>query len=175
MIRKGREEDIPAVAEIYSRILEREAGGQGRTGWQKGVYPTADTAREAVEQGDLYVLEENGAVAAAGRINGEQVDVYADCPWQYPAPAEQVLVLHTLVVDPQAAGAGHGTRLVRFYEQLAREVGRPYLRIDTNERNTPARTLYRSLGYREAAVMPCTFNGISGIRLVCLEKYLGEG
>lgn len=174
MIRKGRTEDISAVAGIYERILEREVAGRGYTGWQKGVYPTADTAREATEQGELYVLEKDGVVAAAGRINAEQVGVYATCPWRYQAPAEQVLVLHTLVVDPEATGVGYGTRFVRFYEQLARETGRPFLRMDTNERNIPARTLYRRLGYRETAVLPCDFNGIPRVQLVCLEKYLEE-
>lgn len=173
MIRKAREEDIPQVAEIYGRILENEAAGRVSTGWQPGVYPTARTAREALAQDELYVMEESGSVAAAARINRAQVDVYAQCPWQYEAPAEQVMVLHTLVVDPRTAGAGYGTRFVDFYERLARESGCPFLRMDTNERNTPARSLYRRLGYREAAVLPCTFNGIPGVRLVCLEKYLG--
>ena len=59
-----------------------------------------------------------------------------------------------------------------FYERFARESRCPFLRMDTNERNTPARSLYRHLGHRKAAVLPCTFNVIPGVRLVCLEKYL---
>ena len=57
-----------------------------------------------------------------------------------------------------------------FYERLARDTGRPYLRIDTNARNTPARTMYRKLGYTEAGIVAGTFNGIPGVQLVCLEK-----
>ena len=44
--------------------------------------------------------------------------------------------------------------------------------MDTNERNTAARALYRRLGYREADVVPCVFNGLEGVRLVLLEKQL---
>ena len=44
------------------------------------------------------------------------------------------------------------------------------LRIDTNETNTPARRLYASLGYREVGAVPCEFNGIPNVNLVCLEK-----
>ena len=44
--------------------------------------------------------------------------------------------------------------------------------MDTNERNLAARRLYARLGYREAGVVGCTFNGIPGVRLVCLEKTL---
>ena len=32
---------------------------------------------------------------------------------------------------------------------------------------------YKKLGYTEIAVMPCVFNGIPDVQLVCLEKHLG--
>ena len=123
--------------------------------------------------GDLFVLADGGTVYAAGRINREQVPVYAEVPWAHDVPPEQVLVLHTLVVDPAVAGHGCGTQFVRFYEQRARALGCPELRIDTNAKNANARRLYAYLGYREAGVAPCTFNGIDGVALVCLEKWLG--
>lgn len=100
--------------------------------------------------------------------------MYAEVPWAHDAAPEQVLVLHTLVVDPAAAGHGYGTQFVRFYEQYAREHGCPELRIDTNAKNANARRLYAYLGYREAGIAPCTFNGIDGVALVCLEKWLGS-
>ena len=56
-------------------------------------------------------------------------------------------------------------------EEAARK-GCRYLRIDTNVRNTRARRLYHSLGYKEISVAPCTFNGLSDIDLVLLEKAL---
>ena len=48
------------------------------------------------------------------------------------------------------------------------------LRIDTNQRNTRARKLYKSLGYEEIGIVSCVFNGIPDVQLVCLEKDLGE-
>ena len=44
--------------------------------------------------------------------------------------------------------------------------------MDTNARNTPARALYAKLGYAEVGVVEGVFNGIPGVRLVCLEKGL---
>lgn len=52
------------------------------------------------------------------------------------------------------------------------KTGCPYLRMDTNARNKTARKLYAGLGYWEAGIMPCVFNGIPGVQLVCLEKKL---
>ena len=89
------------------------------------------------------------------------------------APEEQVFVLHTLVIAPEAAGRGYGRAFVAFYEDLARKNGCTELRMDTNERNLAARTLYHKLGYTEVDILPTVFNGISGVNLVLLEKYLG--
>lgn len=93
MIRKAQYWDIPLVANIYEHILDQDASGVGTTGWIRGVYPTEQTALEALEKGELFVLEENGHVVAAAKINREQVPEYANCPWAYDAPAEQIMVL----------------------------------------------------------------------------------
>lgn len=171
-IRKGTLEDIPAVAAVYDRILKEEEAGRASVGWIRGVYPTESTAREALEAGELFVMTEDGILTAAARINRTQVPVYSQIPWRWEAPAERVMVLHTLVVDPLRKGRGHATAFVAFYERYALERGCPYLRMDTNEKNAAARALYARLGYREAGVASCVFNGIPGVGLVCLEKKL---
>lgn len=174
IIRRAVLEDIPGVTAIYDHILTEEENGRAVVGWIRGVYPTEKTALDALKAGTLFVLEQDGAIAAAAKIDRNQVPEYADAPWRYPdAPAEQVMVLHTLVVDPAQAGRGCGTEFVRFYERYALEKGCPYLRMDTNARNTAARRLYNRLGYWEAGIVPCVFNGIPGVQLVCLEKFLG--
>ncbi len=172
-IRKARLEDIPQVAAIYDRLLSEEENGRAVIGWIRGVYPTEQTARDALEAGTLFVLEREGSVAAAAKIDQNQVPEYAGAPWRYPeAPDAQVMVLHTLVVDPAFAGQGCGTQFVAFYEEYALACGCPYLRMDTNARNAAARRLYARLGYWEAGIVPCVFNGIPDVQLVCLEKKL---
>ena len=141
MIRKAVPGDIPAVAAIYGRIHDREEAGAGTTGWKRGVYPTEATAREALAADVLFVDEREGRIVAAARIDQVQVPEYALARWQYAAEAREIMVLHTLVVDPDAAGQGIGTGFVAFYERYARERGCPCLRMDTNEINAPARAL----------------------------------
>lgn len=172
VIRKAAEADISAVAAIYEALHTAEEQGQAVIGWARGVYPTEATARTALEKGTLYVMEAEGHIAAAAKIDGEQVPEYVNCPWRYEAAPEQVLVLHTLVVDPAAKGRGYGSAFVAFYESLARQEGRPFLRMDTNARNAAARALYNKLGYAEPGIVDCVFNGIPGVHLVCLEKKL---
>ena len=170
MIRQAQQQDIDRIADIYRHIHDAEEAGEASIGWVRSVYPTAQTAQEGVSRGDMFVEEQDGIIVAAGRINQEQVKEYADCPWLYPAADCEVMVLHTLVVDPQIKGRGYGAEFVRFYEAYAADHGCRYLRIDTQEKNAAARRFYQKLGFREAGIVPCTFNGIPDVQLVCLEK-----
>ena len=172
MIRRANEADIPAVSAIYDRIHDAEEAGKLTIGWQRGVYPTEATARVALAAGDLFVLEEDGAVVASARINRVQVPDYAMVDWRYAAPDDKVMVLHTLTVDPPLSGRGYGRAFLDFYESYAQENGCDTLRIDTNARNCVARAMYARRGYRESGVIPTVFNGISGVDLVCMEKRL---
>jgi len=173
LIRKATFQDIPAISGIYDRIHDAEAAGRLTTGWLRSVYPTEATARAALGAGDLFVLEVDGAIVAAARINRIQVPDYALVAWRYPARDDQVMVLHTLTVDPMYAGRGYGRAFLAFYEAYALDNGCPVLRIDTNAKNLAARTMYARHGYIESGVIPTVFNGIPGVNLVCMEKRLG--
>lgn len=169
--RKAREDDVAAVAKIYENIHKAERAGKLSTGWIAGVYPVESTARAALERGDLFVCEDGGVIAAA-IINKTQVDVYAGGAWLYPAQDEEIMVLHTLVVEPECSGRGAGRSFVGFYEDYSRKNGCTVLRMDTNAKNLRARAMYAKLGYREADIVPCVFNGIPDVQLVLLEKKL---
>ncbi len=172
MIRKATLSDLDAIEKIYNAIHDREEAGLSHTGWQRAVYPLRSTAEAAILAEDFFVLEEDGEILASARINRIQVEEYKFISWSHAAKDGEVMVLHTLTVAPWAAGKGHGTRFVKFYEDYAKENGCPYLRMDTNEINARARALYQRLGYAEKGIVPCVFNGIAGVNLVCLEKTL---
>lgn len=170
MIRNAAKEDIDSVDRIYEAAHGAEEEGRSSTGWVRNVYPVRQTAVHAWEQGELFVMEDGGQVVAAGILNQVQPPAYAECEWEYEASADEIMVLHTLVVDPGSKGRGYGSSFVRYYEEYALDQGCHFLRIDTQEKNAVARVLYNRLGYREAGIVPCVFNGIEGIRLVCMEK-----
>ena len=184
--RKATAADIDAVAKIYEHVHDADEAAKVTVCWERGVYPTRATAEEALKRGDLYVCEVGEAVSvcadstsscreivASGIINKLQVDVYADVNWEHEVADEEVCVLHTLVVEPAALRKGYGRAFVGFYEDLAREWGCPELRIDTNVRNAFARSMYAGLGYKEVGIVPTVFNGIPGVFLVMMEKWLG--
>lgn len=171
--RKAKEKDLNYIEQIYSDIHIAEESGQVTIGWIRDVYPTRATAEKALERDDLFVgLDDNDDIVGVAIINQQQVDIYYQGNWRYPAEDSQVMVLHTLVISPRHSGKGYGTEFVGFYESYALENSCPYLRMDTNEINQNARALYKKLGYEERGILPCTFNGIKNVNLVLLEKSL---
>lgn len=175
MIRKATEGDIDAVVRIYEAILEKEEKtGVEFVGWVRGIYPTRQTALDGLDQGTLFVFEEDGEIIATAKIDNVQAPEYAECDWEYDVPYDKVMVLHTLAVDPARSGRGIGGRMVGFYEKHAMENGCDYLRIDTNVKNTPARNIYEKHGYARAGTVKCSFRGINDVYLACYEKKLPE-
>ena len=173
VIRLAALDDLDGIAAVYDAIHTEEEAGKAEIGWVRGVYPTRETAMASLQRGDLFVLEEDGEVLGAAIINQTQVERYYDMTWEHVLPDEAVCVLHTLVIHPKAAGRGCGTAFVRYYEDYALRRGWPELRLDTNARNTAARRLYARLGYTEVGSAQTVFNGIPGVELVMLEKYIG--
>lgn len=172
MFRKATVNDLNRIEEIYNEIHTEEEAGRAFINWKREVYPTKETAHKAILDGDLFVEIDNGIIVASARINQIQVAEYVNAAWEYPAPDNEVMVLHTLAVSPRIKHSGYGSAFVKFYEQYAIENGCRYLRMDTWEKNTIARSLYKKLGYKEVGIVTSEFNGISGFRLVCLEKRL---
>lgn len=173
MVRKARKEDIEAVVKIYDEVLKNEEAGHSNVGWIRGVYPTELTAIDALEKDILFVCEDGGRIVATAKIDQTQVPEYVNCHWKYDVPENEVMVLHTLAVAPMYARRGYGKEFVDFYEQYALDHNCHYLRMDTNEKNLTARSMYKKLGYDEAGIVACIFNGIPDVQLVCLEKKIG--
>ena len=171
-IRKATATDLDAVSGIYDRIHDEIEAGRASIGWLRDIYPTRATAEAALARDELFVEEQDGLVVGTAILNQTQVDAYFGAPWEHDVPEKDIMVLHTLVIDPRCKGAGLGREFAAYYERYARSHGCRALRIDTNARNTAARGFYRKLGYREIAIVPVTFNGIPGVDLVLLEKFL---
>ncbi len=170
MIRKANVRDIDAVERHYDELLAFEAEYGTRTNWKPGVYPTRRVAEGGVEDGSLFVMEENGELRASMLLNHVQLESYAVIPWAYEAEPERVLVIHTLCVPPSQAGRGVGSRMVRFALEEASRRGCETLRLDTWEHNEPAAKLYGRLGFRYAGKTAVLFAGAIAENLIFFEK-----
>lgn len=172
MIRKVEERDIEAVSQIYENIHTEVEEGRIVNGWIRGLYPTIDTVKAGLERGDFFVLEKDGRILAATILNYVQDEAYKDADWIYPAEDEEVLVMHTLVVEPKEAGKGYAGKFLDFYEEYAREKGCKVLRLDTLAMNDRAKTVYLGRGYRFAGLVKSNFYTIGIVPMICFEKKL---
>lgn len=170
MIRLATERDIESITKIYDEIHTQEEAGILTIGWIRGVYPTRETVVEAVRLEEMYVCEDKQGVVAAAKINKKQEVGYRKVNWEIKAETEKVLVIHTLVVRPASSGKGYAKSFIDFYNEMAKKKGCTVLRLDTNEKNLRARRMYGALGFKESGIISCTFNGIEGVKLVCLER-----
>ena len=173
MIRPATAADLNAIADIYDAILTREESvGPVYTNWQRGKYPTIDTARQVLEAGTLYVAEEDGEVYGCVNLNGEQLAEYAALNWSVPADPEDVMVIHTLCISPRWAGRGKAREFVAFCEEEGRRQGKTVMRLDTYEGNYPANAMYPKLGYTFVGGTEFFFQGFIREILNCYDKKL---
>ena len=172
MIRLAVPADLSQAAEIYGEILDQEERGPVYTNWQRGKYPTIDTARQAQEAGTLYVGEEDGVLWGVVNLNGLQLPEYDAIPWSIPAARDEVGVIHTLCIRPSCHGRGYARQMVAFCEEESHRLGRTVIRLDTWEGNLPANHLYPSLGYHYAGQAEFFFMGFVRENLNCYEKKL---
>ena len=115
--------------------------------WQKGKYPVLADAQRAFEDQTLYVLKAAEGILGSVIIDSFQHPEYKKIPWTLQAPDEDIMVIHTLVVDPDYRGQGLGEKLVRFGIDCCKKSGARAVRLDTHYKNIPARRLYEKCGF----------------------------
>jgi len=159
MIRKATIEDISAIAALYNEAIDYEDSHVKYTSWQKGVYPTADTAKLGVKNDSMYVLEGGGKLLAAVILDNRQPPEYRNIEWGISAKHNEVLVIHTLCVHPDCSGLGVGSSIVDFTKELAKKTQCLAIRLNTTSRNTLAIRLYEKNGFNVVSNQKILLNG----------------
>ena len=170
MIRKAVKSDIDRIELLYREILTYEAEHGSHSKWALDVYPTRKTAEKGFDEGNLYVLEDDGEICGSIILNHTQADVYKKIHWKFRADGEDVLVIHTLSVSPYKTGKGYGSQLVHFAFKKAEELGCKSVRLDTYAANFPAATLYKDCGFRYSGTAFSVLNGVIPEMQIFFEK-----
>lgn len=159
MIRKATIEDVNEIAKLYDMAIDYEDAHIKYTSWQKGIYPTADTAKLGVKNDSMYVLEGGNKLLAAVIIDNRQPPEYRNISWGVTAKQSAVMVIHTLCVHPECSGLGIGSAIVDFAKELAKKTKCLAIRLNTTSRNTLAIRLYEKNGFSVVAKQKILLNG----------------
>lgn len=139
-------DDIPAVAALYdgARLDLRERGVDQ---WQDG-YPNAQTAREDLERGRLYVAEAEGRLIAAAAVYVGHEPTYDRIYEGQWGSGQQICgLIHRIAVSPDARRRGAASAIMALCAQLARSAGLSVLRCDTHRDNLVMRRTLEKNGY----------------------------
>lgn len=154
MIRKATARDIASIVDTYNEHFSYEHENGAFTVFKKDVYPTAQGAENAVKDGTMYVYEWNGDIAGSMIVGHEQPEEYAGIKWGMNCGADEIMVIHLILVRPCMAGNGIASSLLKYAAEMARECSCKVLRLDTGEQNIPAVSLYKKMGFRIVAEAP---------------------
>ena len=116
-------------------------------GWEKDVYPSQDFLRKSIENGELYIGEENGEIISSMVVNHEYNDGYKKIQWSVQAEDSEILVVHALGVKRSFSGRGIAKQMVRKVMDMARNNQIKSIRLDVLEGNLPAEKAYMKIGF----------------------------
>lgn len=157
IIEKATRSDLAELERLYDELNDFLTNGTNYPGWIKGVYPVRETAAAGIEAGALYVLRENGCIAATIILNHEPENAYRNVKWQVEANDEEIFVIHTLAIHPDYMKNSFGRTLLDFAKDLGRRKHLKAIRLDVTEKNLPAIRLYKSCGYSHIATVNLDF------------------
>ena len=143
--RQARMEDLPDILRLIGEARAYMAGF-GIDQWQDG-YPGAELLAEDIRIGQLYVLDDESAVAAVAALSLLPEPVYDALEggeWQF---GDAYLTIHRMALDDAHRGSGLASRMLEEAVSLARQNGRTSLRVDTHAGNKAMRAFLEKRGF----------------------------
>ncbi|MBK1809112.1 GNAT family N-acetyltransferase [Clostridium sp. YIM B02505] len=148
LIEKGTIEDINELEDLYNNLNDYLEATINYPGWKKGLYPVRETAENGIRDNTLFVLKIDNKIAGSIILNHLQEDAYRGVNWGIEAKDEEVIVIHTFVVNPKYMKNGVGQKLIDFSKDFCLKNGFKTIRLDVSIKNTPAIGLYEKSDFK---------------------------
>lgn len=149
LLEKAVQADFAAVCALYQAVCA-DMRAHGNHQWQWGGYPNETLVQGDIDAGTLYVLRQEGQIAAVAAADTCFEPVYDEVNWLFGIRPGS---FHRFALAPQAQGHGLGRKLLMELLDILRGLGCDSLRCDTFSENHRALALYRSLGMRDAGAV----------------------
>lgn len=144
--RMAKNEDLGSISEIVA-YAKKTLASHNVDQWQ-GPYPTVDDYAKDIENGMCRVITVNGDIAAVFSIGFEHesdYDAITDGKWSSDDPYGTV---HRAAVAEKYRGSGLSAYIFSYAEQICRENGIKFLRVDTHKKNKSMQRLLNSCGFK---------------------------
>ncbi len=139
--------DLETVKGHYIDVIENTPEIEKYARWVYGKHPTDEGLKSYIENGEMYLLMDQGTVAGMIAIVMHQGQDYEVVPWAEKLENDKVATLHLLAVCPEYRGNSLGNTILELAGELANQQGKRALRLDVLESNIPAQHLYEKNGF----------------------------
>jgi GNAT superfamily N-acetyltransferase len=166
-LRLAESHDLPRILDIVRNVVPiMQANGNPQ--WDDS-YPLAEHFNEDIRLRQLWVaVDDADVVVAIGALTTDQPGDYAAAGCDLTKPA---IVPHRMAVSPSHQGNGIALQFLKKSEELARERGFEFVRIDTNKVNEVMQKVITKAGFTFLKEITLADSPECG-RFMCYEKRL---
>ena len=119
----ARMEQLPLIRNLYWKLLDSSEEYAGILQWKKGIYPADADWIGYIQNGEMFLLWDAGALIGAVALTETQPYAYREGSWSCPASEGEVLVIHLLAIHPDHQGQGYARAALDAVAAFARERG----------------------------------------------------
>lgn len=149
MFRKANLFDIGKIIEIKNLAVKKMLEVDKFKQWDEN-YPSIDVLVQDINSENLYVLEVENVVTGFICINIDAYDAYNEVNWNFD---ENFMTIHRVCVDPRIQNMGLGKILLNNAENIIKDLGYNYIKIDTNSQNMSMNKLLVTSNYNYVGQM----------------------
>lgn len=142
---RATNQELPAIEAFYQKMVPLI--NDQTTSWILGVYPSFDVARQAVLEGEFFLLKKDEDILGTVILNHTAHEYYHRLTWKTDTQINQHLIVHTLITDQTKPRQGIGSQMIEHIKQYSRKLNVASIRLDTALTNLPARRLYEKSGF----------------------------
>lgn len=140
-------QDLDAIEEFFNLVIDDQEGKEESPMWIKGVYPNREYMKNAIDNGEMFIIKEKDKVLAALVLNHDQNHGYEQVEWEVNCSDDKIQVFHTFAVLPECRGKGYARRCMEWVKQEAASRKMKSIRFDVIGPNKPAMRFYEHLGF----------------------------
>ncbi len=150
-LRKTVEQDIAHVMKIIKQAQEYFKKSNIDQ-WQDN-YPTSQTIKDDIANGESYVLLDDEAIVATTVISFKGEETYKDIYNGKWLSNGEYAVIHRLAVDNNYKGSGISAEIIRHVEGICIEKGVHSIKVDTHEQNVSMQRLLQKNDFTYCGVI----------------------